>query len=164
MRRNVFKISVFIFAVVILALIFCGCDLRESHNNFRGGELLDAERMSDIKESLLNESRISDTETSKNTEKTSDKQTEIFTETQSNTELEMTTEESNNDSESTSKNEDNDESDDLNVVYWIKGGTVWHLSDECYHISNKDILSGTVEEAMEAGKTKVCSSCSKKFT
>lgn len=53
------------------------------------------------------------------------------------------------------------ESDDLeNVVYWVTGGEVWHITDKCSSLSrSKKILSGTVEQAMSSGKSRACKLC-----
>lgn len=52
----------------------------------------------------------------------------------------------------------NDEATD--TVYWVKGGEVWHTKSTCASLSrSKSILSGTVEEAMLAGKARVCKRC-----
>ncbi len=49
---------------------------------------------------------------------------------------------------------------DENVVYWVKNGEVWHLTEKCPSLSrSKTILSGTVDEAVENGKTRVCKRC-----
>ena len=46
------------------------------------------------------------------------------------------------------------------TVYWVKSGEVWHLSDKCSSLSrSKNILSGTVEAAIENGKMRVCKRC-----
>ena len=47
-----------------------------------------------------------------------------------------------------------------NVVYWVKNGEVWHISVNCSSLSrSKNILSGTVETAMDAGKERGCKRC-----
>ncbi|MBQ8509146.1 MAG: hypothetical protein IJ493_04480 [Clostridia bacterium] len=47
-----------------------------------------------------------------------------------------------------------------NVVYWVKNGEVWHLRENCPSLSrSKDILSGSVSDAMNAGKERVCKRC-----
>ena len=53
--------------------------------------------------------------------------------------------------------------DDIeNTVYWVSGGEVWHVTDKCSSLSrSKKILSGTVEDAVLAGKTRVCKKCGK---
>ena len=46
------------------------------------------------------------------------------------------------------------------TVYWVKNGEVWHTKSTCSSLSrSKDIRSGTVEEAMLAGKDRVCKRC-----
>ena len=48
------------------------------------------------------------------------------------------------------------------TVYWVKSGEVWHISLDCPSLSrSKNILSGTAEEAMSAGKSRVCKRCGK---
>ena len=46
------------------------------------------------------------------------------------------------------------------VVYWVKNGEVWHVRASCSSLSrSKNILSGTIEEALDAGKARVCKRC-----
>ncbi len=52
------------------------------------------------------------------------------------------------------------ESYPTDAVYWTEGGSVYHLDPACYHLSRADeVLHGTVEKALAAGKDKVCASC-----
>lgn len=47
-----------------------------------------------------------------------------------------------------------------NVVYWVAGGEVWHITDKCASLArSKKILSGTVEQATASGKSRVCKRC-----
>ncbi len=49
------------------------------------------------------------------------------------------------------------------VVYWVKGGEVWHESRHCPSISGKDddeVFSGSEDDALSAGKKRVCKRCS----
>lgn len=49
------------------------------------------------------------------------------------------------------------------LVYWTKGGSVWHLSDSCSSLSKTDpadIVSGSEDEAIAAGKERACKKCS----
>ena len=47
-------------------------------------------------------------------------------------------------------------------AYWTDGGTVYHTNRDCGHLSRaKVVTSGTIEEALNAGKAKICSTCSK---
>jgi competence protein ComEC len=46
------------------------------------------------------------------------------------------------------------------VCYWTKSGSVWHLTPNCSYLRNsKNIISGTVKDALLAEKTKPCSRC-----
>ena len=48
------------------------------------------------------------------------------------------------------------------TVYWVKSGEVWHITDKCTSLSrSKDIRSGSIRDAMLAGKTRVCKKCGK---
>ncbi len=52
--------------------------------------------------------------------------------------------------------------DNEDTVYWVKGGEVWHLKRTCSSLSNsRNILTGTVEEAVANGKIRQCSRCGK---
>ncbi len=97
--------------------------------------------------------------TEKETEKESEEgrsETEASVETEIDTEGEGALE-----SESASEHESEGESSEIGVVYWTKSGTVWHTRKECGHIKNSEVISGTVDEAEEAGKIRLCSSCAK---
>lgn len=49
---------------------------------------------------------------------------------------------------------------DKNKVYWTPNGKSYHAVDWCYTLENsKTILSGTLEEAKNAGKNDPCSKC-----
>lgn len=46
------------------------------------------------------------------------------------------------------------------VVYWTHAGGKYHLYQDCYHIKNREILSGTVANAKESrGITDLCLTC-----
>lgn len=46
-------------------------------------------------------------------------------------------------------------------VFWVAGGSVWHVTDRCHSLArSREICSGTVEEAQAAGKTRPCKICS----
>lgn len=48
-------------------------------------------------------------------------------------------------------------------VYWTTFGTVYHLDESCSHLNHSDELTvGTVEQAIEANKTRVCKDCEKR--
>ena len=133
---------------ILLTFTFCACDFDESDNSFRGGELLDNDKMSELKDKYVTE------ETDEAKEETesaaSEKQTEKQTEMTADTET----------TEAESETLVPDEQDER--VYWTKNGSVWHTTDQCHYIkTSKNIESGSVEEAKEAGKSKACSSCGK---
>ena len=145
---------------------------------FDGGVLLDSEKLSEIKNSVFS-SEIHEEDTEETTDVVVEKTTERAIESTEVTEVtEKTesladtadtvteaTESSKNSEENTEKSESCDATeencDDGDIVYWIASGEVWHLSQNCRYIKNKSFVSGTVEEAMEADKSRVCSACGK---
>ena len=204
LKMTMHKIIKKIFVVALCAVLFlalCACDFDESKNNFYGGELVDQEKLSELKASIITESTQT-VETEKE-ESTQDKESVIVQETQAvetkkeeitqdkenindNTSTEIistidesgkeenqsenpseTAQEEDKESVWDSENEESLESpteaiDQEEVVYWVEGGKVWHLSTDCRYLKDKEnIHCGTVEEAMEAKKTKLCSSCEK---
>ena len=55
------------------------------------------------------------------------------------------------------------DSDGNLIVYWVKGGSVWHVSKKCSSLSKSsdtDILSGTESDAITSGKERACKKCS----
>lgn len=58
----------------------------------------------------------------------------------------------------------NDYSDDGNLlVYWTKSGSVWHESSSCSSLINtpkENLICGSEEEAISAGKDRACKKCS----
>ena len=161
-KKYVFTISALLL-ILLQRVSLCSCDLDESRNNFRGGELLDAERMSEIKNEVLGTEALTGSN-----ETTADKSTESTTDNDTDNETAANAEESSNgtqkDTEGTERNETetSKNADGTAIfVYWLKGGTRWHLSADCYHIRNKEVISGTEEDAIEAGMKSVCSSCSR---
>ena len=47
-------------------------------------------------------------------------------------------------------------------VYWTKGGSVYHLTEDCQHLNRSDeLIVGTVDQALEANKTRLCKTCAK---
>ena len=50
-----------------------------------------------------------------------------------------------------------------NAVYWTEKGSVWHSSSSCSYLGkDSDIFYGSVENATECGKTRLCLPCEKK--
>ena len=46
------------------------------------------------------------------------------------------------------------------IVYWTEGGSVFHEWHSCGHLSKKnEIMSGSIEEAIAAGKERGCAFC-----
>ncbi|MBE6312173.1 MAG: hypothetical protein E7076_03355 [Bacteroidales bacterium] len=48
-------------------------------------------------------------------------------------------------------------------VYWTKGGKVFHIYEDCQHLDRTEELTlGTIEEAEQAGKERLCKTCRKR--
>ena len=48
-------------------------------------------------------------------------------------------------------------------VYWAKSGKVYHTHDDCQAITNSaELTYGTVEQAIAAGRTRLCAFCAKR--
>ncbi len=46
------------------------------------------------------------------------------------------------------------------TVYWTNGGSVLHIDESCYHLDRSDTVhSGSVEDAVATGKTRLCATC-----
>lgn len=53
-------------------------------------------------------------------------------------------------------------SEGVSPVYWTSGGSVWHTSLSCGHLSaSSKIYFGTENDAIANGKDRVCSTCGK---
>lgn len=52
--------------------------------------------------------------------------------------------------------------DDGNTYYWTAGGSVYHSDPSCYHIRGKAQASGILQDALDAGKKRLCYDCPKK--
>jgi hypothetical protein len=48
-------------------------------------------------------------------------------------------------------------------VYWLDKGEVFHAFDECQYVHGKELNTGSGEEAVKAGKTRICKVCEKKI-
>ena len=142
--KHLIKIFSLIISFILL-IALCSCSVFTYDNSrFDGGDTLNEELLSKIENDIHGESETGESQTSES--QTSESQT-----SESQTSESQTTE---------ADNEGN--KDDSNTVYWTSGGTVWHTRRDCSYLKkSKNILSGTVEEAISEGKNKLCSSCEK---
>lgn len=170
------KTGVLILSAVLL---LCAC---ANNVDFYGGELLDSERMSEIKSAIFATEAVESEENSKkgeteNVSETVKSAEEIESSTFDTTEsvestpsdkttdsvyenTEMKSETKEQESEYNESMEDTFVgNEDQSVVYWTKNGSVWHTSRDCRYIRNSEVESGDVNDAIEAGKDRVCSSC-----
>lgn len=99
-----------------------------SNHSYSGGQILDEEMMSSIRDEIIS------TEETSESEETSEEKSEETTR-----------------QDNTSHN---------GSVYWTEGGGVYHFYRDCGYIkSASKIMSGSVTDARNAGKTGVCSRC-----
>jgi len=166
-------------ALAVILIILPSCSMFwASNSTYSGGQILDDELMSSMRAEIIGENTeiVKPGETTQNKNETNEvvkDETDEITKDESGEIVKDETDEivkdetessqSNKETESDSSKEestkkDNEETD--NTVYWTKGGGVYHLYKDCGYIkSSSEILSGTVEEALEAKKSGVCSRC-----
>ena len=112
----------FISLFLALTLVLCACSKSQiSSDEYYGGESMNAEILSEIAESVFNESK--------------------------------------KDSENGAGNSESESKHD-GVYYWTNSGSVYHKWADCGHLKNSsEILSGSHDDALLAGKQKLCSTC-----
>lgn len=152
-----------VFAIIVVFLFaLCSCSLLTyDRTDVRGGTPLNDDLMAVIKGDILSDASSADG-TSEKSENSGNDDISIDSGENSVKESAPLTEETEpNDTADTSTSSGNQNTD--NVCFWTENGSVWHTYRDCYHIKkSKNILSGTVEEAQENGKSHVCSSCAKR--
>ncbi|MCR5768749.1 MAG: hypothetical protein K6G45_09705 [Lachnospiraceae bacterium] len=62
------------------------------------------------------------------------------------------------------KNEAITEIGDNTIVYWTQFGKVYHLDKDCQHIASRDYYEGTVKEAIESNRERLCKTCAGNHT
>ena len=140
MKRIIVFFSVL---TVVFSLVSC---TDATSMDFYGGELLDDSKMSEIK------SRVFSSESAENDLISEQEKSE------DNSENKVQESENNERTEEKEEITDGDVSSS-DVVFWTKNGEVWHLSENCRHLKKSTVISGTLDEAMEQGKKRACSSC-----
>lgn len=161
---NRIKSLLFVLTVLLSTISISACaEILPYNGYFDGGEILDNELISEIRskyvveettESSTKESHsyysesysIHITDTSKPSSEKLDDATVIETETEASPETESTTESASIAPE---------------IVYWTENGEVYHTKETCRYLKNKSYISGSVQQAVEKGKDRICSSCSK---
>jgi hypothetical protein len=124
------------------------------HGTFDGGEILDDDKMSEIRSKVFgsdlteaeeitaDESTVSRPADKVESETSAGKnETAPYTDSQNPATTEVPTENAGT------------------VVYWTQNGEVWHLKQDCRYLKNKTVLSGSPEDAITSGKKRVCSGC-----
>lgn len=145
--------TVKIVALLLVALAFlCSC----AHNSdFNGGVLLDSDKMSEIRAEVFATTSSGSEVVSESNEVTTEQTSEaVLEQTEESCESTECESEYNTSSEESASNVEED-----GIVCWTKNGKVWHSSRDCRYIINSEVESGAVEDAIEAGKDRACSSC-----
>lgn len=175
----------FSLTVMFSIMLLSACtELLPYNGYFDGGEILDDKLMSEIRskyiveestESSTDKSSTSPLESETNiipdiSEDTHNHETECIsnnsheTECISNTthETETITNSTINDSDkaTTIETKDNTENDS-SIVFWTENGEVYHSKENCRYLKNKNYMTGTIQQAIESGKERLCSTCGK---
>lgn len=151
-------IALLFVAFLILSSVSCSM-VHGNHETFNGGEILDDEKMSEIRSQIYS---TFETETGKDISTQTERINADIEETDKNSyETETESEsESGFSSSDTDMSEETETGGDCNV-FWTDKGEVWHLNVDCRYLNNKSVVTGTVEDAKTAGKSRACSACGK---
>ena len=152
----------YVLSVLLLCVVLvfaCGCsEYLPEHETISSGEVLTPEYMAEISQKLTEETHpsleISGEDSTLRTEDSSvlDVDEDIQTEDNGVTQVIATSQQVES---SVTPNETT-----VDVVYWTEGGSVWHNTKDCSALArSKNIISGSVHDAVEAGKERVCKKC-----
>ena len=138
--------------LIVFLLLLSSCAYFREPDIIVGGDRLDDELLSEIRdeifgteESYLEE--VSEVESEEISEESESSAPETESDSQSDTDV----------------IEKGNEEADPKTVYWSEHGKVWHTDKACGYLKNSNVIhSGTVEEAKNSGKERVCSGCGKK--
>ncbi len=157
MKHLIKATSVLLILTILTSL--CSCSLFFFDNaRFEGGRLLDDELMDEIRRKIFDtEASVAATDGETNNTHATDSSAPISSEYESaESSIELTS-----DSAETNAYSESDDPTET-AVYWTEGGSVWHASSACSYLKNsQNVISGTLEEAINAGKERLCSACGK---
>lgn len=143
---NRIKSILFVFSIIFSVINLAACmEILPYNGYFDGGEILDDELMSEIRSKYIVEG------TTENNNKSSDSSLESELNSVSNTV--ETTDTAGTTIESTEENP--------GVAFWTENGEVYHTKNTCGYLKNKSYMTGTIQQAIESGKERLCSSCGK---
>ena len=153
MKRTGFWIiiTVILLLSIVLSAVSCSSYSDFSHEYY-GGDTINREMLSEILESLFEDTKEQETGISENGL--------ITRETKGEAEI---TEENITEKISTESNSQTDNGySESDLLYWTENGEVWHKSKDCRYLRNsKEIICGTYSDAIDAGKVRPCSACCK---
>lgn len=166
MSKKIKFICLVLIIITVTSLVSCSL-FEPKHNAFYGGQIIDKEMMESLKADVLStESEEEENSSAEGpvyvrpggTTKPASPETENR---ETAPEVQETENQESFDESSHPSTTEPEFSD--STVFWTESGGVWHLFNNCSHLKrSKMIYYGTVEEAIEAGKEKVCSTCAKK--
>ena len=133
-------------------------------NDFKGGRPITKEDLAAISEELFTtDTAPQDSETTakpQDTVTTDKNQDSVTTDKPQDTEAADTQGQEDSDTTDT----ETSPSDSDHIVYWLSGGSVYHLDADCSHIAGKEnVNQTTVQEAVESGR-RLCKTCEKKHS
>lgn len=145
--------------IFMLCISLCSCSLFiYDHSRFEGGKQLDDELLSEIRAEIFAEESVDISDNNSKDSENGESGEDTIEAKESNAETSLVYETDENNSE----NSQETESDVAKTVYWVAGGTVWHLSPNCRYLKNsKNVVSGSEIEAIAAGIDRACSACKK---
>ena len=148
------KILASVSLLCLLSLLLCSCSVTLSdQGTFYGGEMLDDERLAEIRQNVLGEGEEDSSKSASEITPTEYPETDKTAESESNASSQK---------ENISREKDSEENASANsgsLLYWTEGGEVWHISKDCRYLKNKEVLSGNQDDALSAGKKRLCSAC-----
>lgn len=172
-KGKLMKRSLLLLTLLVMTVISVSCSpYSDFASNDYSGETLDREMLESISASIFTSEETS----SVNTEFITDESTveagqdnvtgavavdtETATEADASADGSATTEDPTEPQAVGSKDDQTEPQEEL--YYWTAGGEVWHKSADCRYLKkSKEILSGTVSDAKDAGKERACSGCCK---
>ena len=144
------KILPLISLLCLLSLLLCSCSISFSdEGTFYGGQILDDALLAEIRQDVLGKEDV--------TSSTKDSVAIGATDSKAETPSEQKSTEGKDE-----PIENTPSTDGETVLYWVENGEVWHTSKDCRYLKNKEIISGSQDDAVADGKKRICSACENK--
>lgn len=155
------RICLCICVVLSLGLLLAGCGTSLLPDGFEGGETVTPARLDEIRDGVLGTGSDTDTVETAGEAETVPSRGVIPAGSEETAVTEPVTEATVTDGTDTSGDTAGTEPPE-STVYWTAGGKVYHTDRGCYHLAKStNVLSGSIADAEQAGKTGLCSACAK---